>query len=121
MSARARRDEASESWFDGLAEGRLMIRRCGLCGRHSRPDARTCPECFSSDLDWTEASGGATVISVIVDHTRAGPVVLGLVELDEGPWLHVGLTSGTQAGRRVRLAVVTPEGSEPIPGFVPRC
>ena len=46
------RDEASAAWFDGLAEGVLLIHRCPRCGRHSRPDAAACPVCHADRLDW---------------------------------------------------------------------
>ncbi|MFF5985967.1 Zn-ribbon domain-containing OB-fold protein [Prauserella flavalba] len=116
---RARRDEDSAQWFDGLAAGRLLIRRCAGCGRDSRPDTTACPGCRGTDLGWATASGTGTVVSLVVDHTRPEPLSLGLVELDEGPWLHVRITGtpGVPIGDRVRLTVCSPEDGEPIPVF----
>jgi len=116
---RARRDGDSAEWFDGLAADRLLIRRCPACGRVSRPDTTACPGCLGADLEWAKASGTGTVVSLVIDHGRPEPLHLGLVELDEGPWLHVRLTGspGVSVGDRVRLTVHSPEDSEPIPVF----
>lgn len=116
----ARRDEDSAAWFDGLAEGHLLIRECAQCGHYSRPDSATCPQCHSDELSWRVSSGHGTVVSAIVDHRTREPITLGLVELDEGPWLHVRLVEvpRTSVGARVTFSVSRPEGSEPIPEFV---
>lgn len=115
----ASRDQESSVWFNNLAHGRLLIRQCRRCKHYSRPDLHTCPACYGDDLVWHVASGTGTVVSVIVDHGRGGPVALSLVELDEGPWLHARLTDlpRAAAGDRVRLTVLFPHGSEPIPSF----
>jgi uncharacterized OB-fold protein len=56
---------------------------------------------------------------VIVDHTADGHVVLGLVELDEGPWLHVRFDAPGRVtvGARARFGVLRPRDGEPIPVF----
>jgi hypothetical protein len=115
----ASRDAPSAAWFDGLAEGHLLIKRCGLCGHCSRPDTTACPECHSADLEWTRAAGAGTVVCVIIDRGTGEPVTLAVVELDEGPWLHVRLSgvSRASAGTRVSLSVQFSEDSEPIPVF----
>jgi uncharacterized OB-fold protein len=120
ISHPACRDAASAAWFDGLAAGYLLIKRCRLCGHCSRPDANACPKCHSAQLKWTRAAGAGTVLCVIVDHgTGEEPLTLGLVELDEGPWLHVRLSGALRpfAGTRVSLSVHQAKGSEPIPVF----
>ncbi|MGQ4601260.1 zinc ribbon domain-containing protein [Nocardia sp. R6R-6] len=115
----ARRDDDSATWFDGLVEGRLLIRRCACCGHYSRPDSKTCPECLGAELAWVPAVGTGVVVCVIVDHAAGQRSVLGLVELDEGPWLHVRLAApgSVAAGARGRFTVHPGEG-EPIPVFV---
>jgi uncharacterized OB-fold protein len=115
----AHRDDASAPWFDGLAQGRLLIRACRSCGHRSRPETVTCPACRGPELEWVPAAGVGTVICVITDHGLADPVTLGLVELDEGPWLLVRVRGAAPpaAGMRVRLSVHQSEGSEPIPVF----
>jgi hypothetical protein len=115
----AHRDDASAAWFDGLAQGRLLIRTCRSCGHRSQPETVTCPACHGPELEWTAAAGVGTVICVITDHGTGDPVTLGLVELEEGPWLPVRISGAARpsAGTRVRLSVQHAEGSEPIPVF----
>jgi uncharacterized OB-fold protein len=121
----ARRDERTGPWFDALAEGVLMVRHCGRCDHTARPDAETCPACHSATLGWLPACGTGHVVSRIVDHSPAregaSPLVLGLVELDEGPWLHTRLLGGPQEapdiGDSVELVVLTAADGEPAPAF----
>ncbi len=115
----ARRNEASAPWFDGLAAGVLLIRRCPRCGLHSRPDATTCPACHADRLEWVPAAGRGTVVCAIIEHRQQDEVALGLVELDEGPWLAAQITDHVRAtpGTRVELVVVTPDEGEPFPAF----
>lgn len=117
----AERDDRTGPWFDALADGVLVLRRCGRCRHWNRPDTTTCPACHGEDLGWTPAAGTGLVVSRIVDHlgVREGlpPVVLGLVELDEGPWLHARLLDDPHIGDRVALVVLTGEASEPVPAF----
>jgi uncharacterized OB-fold protein len=116
----ARRDSQSAAWFDGLAAGYLLIKRCQRCSHFTRPDAGACPDCHSTDLEWTRAAGAGTVVCVIRDRATDEPVTLGLVELAEGPWLHVRLAGmHLSAGTPVSLSVHHAEGSEPIPLFSP--
>jgi uncharacterized protein len=115
----ARRDDRSASWFDALARDTLLIRHCPRCGHYSRPDAAACPACHADELEWVTALGTGTVVSVVIDHGGKDPVPLGLVELDEGPWLAVRLTAGPQPapGSRVIFQILKPGDGEPIPGF----
>jgi uncharacterized OB-fold protein len=121
LCAIARRDERTGPWFDALAAGVLTVRRCARCGHAARPDAATCPDCHSDDLQWATSRGTGTVVSRIVDHSPVGdggrPLTLGLVELDEGPWLSARLLDDPAIGDPVALVVLAPDEGEPVPGF----
>jgi uncharacterized OB-fold protein len=123
LSGTARRNPRSAPWFDALADGVLLIHRCRRCDHHSRPDAVGCPACQADDLEWVPAAGSGTVVCVILDRSGRDVIALGLVELDEGPWLHARLTDVTQveAGARVALTVLSPTDGdgESIPSFTP--
>jgi uncharacterized OB-fold protein len=93
-----RRDGRTDPFFDGAAEGRLVIRRCTSCERFHAPDQGNCPGCESDALEWAGASGDATLVTWTVVHGRPAadgtvppPAFLALVELAEGPWLHARL------------------------------
>jgi uncharacterized OB-fold protein len=83
------RDEESAEFFDGTARGELMVKRCDACGHWLRPDAIACSRCRGSALSWAVASGRGTLVTWTVPHgAEREPPVAGLVELEEGPWLH---------------------------------
>jgi uncharacterized OB-fold protein len=115
------RDADSEEFFDGAARGDLMIKRCEACGHSLRPDAIACSKCHASSLSWVRASGRGAIVSWIVVHgNEHDPSVVGLVELDEGPWLHARLLDVD----RERLSVgdpvsvdFEPAGAEHVPVF----
>lgn len=81
--------EARPFW-QGLAEGRLVLPRCASCDVLVWHPRDFCPLCWGTQLSWEELSGHGVVYS----HTevrRGGmrpggaPYVVAYVELDEGP------------------------------------
>ena len=115
------RDDASAAFFDGTARGELLIRHCVPNGHALAPDQTQCPRCGSTELEWVGASGRAQLVSWAVVHTRpANPGdaeqtdVLGLVELEEGPWMHAALIPGDSADRQRNLRI----GQDLIVDFV---
>jgi uncharacterized OB-fold protein len=108
------RDEATAEFFDGTAAGQLLLRRCPD-GHFSEPAAAQCTTCRQTDLAWTPAAGGATLVSWAVSYSRAAAgepaaqTVLVIAELDEGPWWWAQLAgdsadgAGLAAGQRLRV------------------
>lgn len=116
------RDDDSAEFFDGTARGDLMIKQCGTCGHHLRPDAIACSKCHGAALSWTDSSGRGSLVSWIVVHGDDASVV-GLVELEEGPWLHARLVDVDTTTLSVGDAFEVdfePAGTETIPVFRPR-
>ena len=81
----------SRPYWEGLAEGRLMLQRCADCGRVRHYPRPLCDACHSFATDWVEASGAAVLHSWTVAHHpyhpafRAEvPYVLATAELAEG-------------------------------------
>jgi uncharacterized OB-fold protein len=73
-------DEASRPFFEGAYEGRLMLLHCASCGTWMSPTGGIgtpvrprCVECFSGDLEWSAASGRATLYSFAVVHQLYDP------------------------------------------------
>ncbi|HEY5856952.1 MAG TPA: zinc ribbon domain-containing protein [Aldersonia sp.] len=111
----ARRDEASGEWFDGLAEGRLLLRSCPH-GHASRPEVLACDVCGSADLGWTPAEGRGTVVALATDHSGGVATLLGIIELVEGPWLITRIEGRPLArGEAAVVRVVFPVEGEPYP------
>jgi uncharacterized OB-fold protein len=88
-------DEASQPFFDAAARGTLLIKFCPACNRNLAPQAELCDSCFSSDVQWKEASGKGTVYSFVINHQVMHPGFASevpynviVVELAEGPRLN---------------------------------
>ena len=124
------RDADSAEFFDGTARGELMIKRCVACAHDTRPTALACAACCGSQFTWVAARGNATLVSWIVKHARpigrdelAPPEPIGIVELDEGPWLQARLVDFDPARAAVGMpleVVFIPAGPEKVPAFRPR-
>ena len=87
------RDNAAH--FRGRLERRLLMSRCGDCGRWQHPTRPMCPACWSWDMSMAEVSGRGTIHLLMtlhqgppapgVDYDGGHPVVT--VELEEQPAL----------------------------------
>ena len=82
----------TQPFWDAVADGRLLIQRCGACGAAVFYPRQVCPRCWSEDLAWVAASGKARLKSYSTvfkpghpGWADAAPYVVGLVELEEGP------------------------------------
>lgn len=88
----------SKPYWDGLKEGRLLLQKCGQCGKIRHYPRPLCDECFSFDVTWIEASGRGTVHSWTITHHAFNPgfklelpLVLVTVDLEEGVRMQVPL------------------------------
>lgn len=119
------RDTATADFFDATARGELLIHRCADCGRHSPPPARSCAACQSGALLQVPARGLGRLLTWSIVHRKdRPPTVVGIVELDEGPWLHANIDDvdpeAIAAGQRLEVGYAKPpEESETIPLFHP--
>lgn len=76
-------------FWEGVASQRLLIQRCGACGRLRHPPGPMCPSCHSLEWDTQQASGRGRVYSFVVAHHPPIPPfdypnLVVLIELDEG-------------------------------------
>lgn len=81
----------SQPFWDGIKEGRLLLQKCGNCGKVRHYPRPMCDACYSMEVDWVEAAGRGTVHSWTVAHHAFNPgfkgelpYVVALVDLDEG-------------------------------------
>lgn len=80
-------------WYDAVAEGRWLGRRCTECGAIEFPPHIACNSCGHHETEWVELSGHGTLMTFVVPgiqndrpHLKAhGGYGYGLVKLDEGP------------------------------------
>lgn len=82
----------SEPYWTALREGRLLIKLCAACGLHHSYPRPFCPHCWSDDVSWVEASGGASLYTHSVVYRNdlppfgpQVPYIAAVVDLDEGP------------------------------------
>lgn len=122
-----RRDQHTAEFFDGTARGEFLIVRDTRTGELLEPQFDV-----SADPDRYErvtASGTGTVVSWSVVHERqpdgsTARRVVGIVQLDEGPWWWTEIADADPDadldGRRVAVAFAqlgSDEGGETLPYF----
>jgi uncharacterized protein len=79
----------SEFFWEGTRKGELRIQRCGACHELRHPPGPMCPACGATRPDYVVARGTGTVHSYVVHRHppvpgKELPILLALVELDEG-------------------------------------
>ncbi|MFI1409780.1 Zn-ribbon domain-containing OB-fold protein [Streptomyces sp. NPDC020707] len=129
-------DAFSRPYWDAAADGRLLLRRCGACGRAHHYPREFCPHCWSEDVTWERASGRATLYTWSVVHRNdlppfgaRTPYVAAVVDLDEGPRMMTEVVECGEGDLRVGMALQVAfregeaEGAAGAPVFRPvgRC
>jgi uncharacterized protein len=79
----------SEFFWEGTRKDELRIQRCGKCHELRHPPGPMCPACGATEPDYVVARGTGTVYSYVVHRHppvpgKELPILLALVELDEG-------------------------------------
>ena len=81
--------EEDRFFWDGVKEGRLLLRQCAQCERIQHPPSPMCPACGSLEWSTKQMSGCGTVHSWIVSRHPTqpdeAPRVAAIIALDEGP------------------------------------
>jgi uncharacterized OB-fold protein len=82
--------ETNEYWA-GVADKKLLLKKCTQCGRANHPRRLFCLDCRNDVFDWVEAAGTGTIYTYSkvdrgpTDAFQAEtPYTIGLIELDEG-------------------------------------
>jgi uncharacterized OB-fold protein len=124
-------DATTLPWWQAAAEHRLVVQRCGACGRTRLPPAPLCPACRSADAEWQPISGRGEVYTYTVVHRpiAAGqplPTVIAVIALEGSGGLRmlsnvVGADPGEIAiGMPVELVWEDMGPELAIPRFRPR-
>ncbi|MFZ3498395.1 Zn-ribbon domain-containing OB-fold protein [Streptomyces sp. 5.8] len=111
-------DDFTRPYWDAAAEGRLLLRRCGECGKAHHYPREFCPACWAGEdrVTWETASGRATLYTWSVVHRNdlppfgeRVPYVAAVVDLAEGPRMMtevVGAEGAEGAELRVGMDLV---------------
>ncbi|MFC7446728.1 Zn-ribbon domain-containing OB-fold protein [Rhodococcus daqingensis] len=104
----------------------LMINRCEHCAALLAPLTATCSSCRGSELRAVPSSGAGSVVSWKVTHPTddagadSGPAVVGIVRLDDGPWIYTWIDGELPAGADVRVEYRPTARGERFPVFAVR-
>ncbi|SDK62607.1 Zn-ribbon domain-containing OB-fold protein [Natronorubrum texcoconense] len=119
----------TERYWAAAASGELLVRECLDCGLVYHYPRSLCPDCFSENVEWREASGGGEVYSYSIARAISGwpeadlPLVLAYVELDDGPRLMTNVDADpedVEIGTRVDVRFVDTDASDvAVPVFTP--
>ncbi|WOX23783.1 Zn-ribbon domain-containing OB-fold protein [Streptomyces solicathayae] len=103
-------DAFTRPYWDAAADGRLLIRRCGACGKAHHYPREFCPFCWSEDVVWEPASGRATLYTWSVVHRNdlppfgeRVPYTAAVVDLDEGPRMMTEVVDCPEAELRIGM------------------
>ena len=114
----------TQAYWDAAAEGKLLIRRCGSCGRLHHYPRSLCPFCFAEATGWQTASGRGKIYSFSIMRRAEVPYAIAYVSLDEGVTMLTNIVDcdfdTLRIGRAVRVVFKpTAEGAPPVPMFTP--
>lgn len=115
-------------WFEQARQHRLVIQRCAECLTLRHPPGPGCFSCGSFVWDTVEAFGFGRLYSWTVAHHPRDPafdypLIIGLVELDEGTRLTTNLVEvqadDLEAGMRLELVWLEADADLTLPVFRP--
>ncbi len=118
----------SSAYWNAAQEERLVIRKCSACGELHFMPRFLCPACWSTELEWVQASGRGTVHSYSVVRRASAPefadrvpYVIALIDLEEGPRMMANILGEdalqVRVGDAVDVCFEEREGGKKVPQF----
>ena len=118
----AQADAAMAPYFEAVAEGRLLLKRCGDCSKPHYYPRPICPFCMSDNTEWLEASGNGEIYAWSVQRRADPPYAIAYVTLAEGPTIMTSIVDcdldALAIGQKVALRFEVREGRQ-VPVFQP--
>jgi uncharacterized protein len=117
-------------FWQAAKEGRLLIKRCGDCGKFSYYPRPFCPTCWGENVEWYQASGAATLYTWSVIYSNDQPIfrdrvpyVAAVVDLAEGPRMMTNVVEtpfeDLEVGMALTVQFMAISDDFSIPVFVP--
>jgi uncharacterized OB-fold protein len=117
-------------FWDAAREQRLLVKRCADCGEAHFYPRPFCPQCWSENVNWEEASGQATLYTFSTVHVNdlppfhgRVPYVAAIVELAEGPRMMTNVVDcdaeQLEVGMSLQVRYRDLDDEFSIPVFVP--
>jgi len=95
-------------YWEGIKQGRLLIKRCTACKKHQHPRRIFCTACGTDTFDWVETKGTGTVYTFSTVHRAptedfAGevPYTVGVIHLAEDVYVFSRIKA--KAGGEVKI------------------
>jgi len=118
-------DPITYPFWEAAERHELLIQRCPECDSYQFYPRPFCLACNTSNVEWVQAKGGATIYSMTTVHVQIAPqlnppYVAAVIELDEGPRMLTNIEGGSpRIGDRVKLAWREREDAPPLPIWTP--
>jgi len=123
-------DRETHPYWEACRDGRLLIKRCGACGRAHFYPRPFCPHCWSTGVEWEEASGRATLYTYSIVRRNdlppwpeRLPYVAAIVDLEEGPRMMTNVVDCAADGLHIGMDLEVTFRDEPqhysVPVFRP--
>lgn len=110
-------------FWEGAAQGRLLVPRCRGCGKAHWYPRNFCPHCFSGDIEWQENSNQGTIYSYTIIRRAGDPYVVAYVALGEGVTMMTNIIDcdhdAIRIGMPVKPVFKPDTEGRPIPMFTP--
>ena len=121
----------TKPFWDGCADGKLLLQRCSTCGALRHPPSPICAACLGEGQDWIPACGRGTIYTyVVVRESRARgweklvPYILAVVDLEEGPRMLTNVINvapdSVTICMPVEVVFAELDGTTKLPLFQPR-
>ncbi|MBL8688051.1 MAG: Zn-ribbon domain-containing OB-fold protein [Rhodospirillaceae bacterium] len=112
-----------KAFWEALADGRFLVRRCTDCSRAHWYPRGVCPFCFSGGTEWVDGSGRGTIYSYSVMRRVQTPYAIAYVTLEEGPTMMTNIVDCSfddlRIGQAVRLSIQKRADGLSLPMFTP--
>lgn len=113
----------SRPYWEGAANGQLLIRKCNSCDKVHYYPRTICPHCFSDDTAFIEASGNGVIYSYSVTRQANPPYVIAYVTIDEGVSMLTNIVDcdveKVHIGQKVKVSFLEAEEGYALPVFTP--
>ncbi|KTR83501.1 hypothetical protein NS277_09080 [Novosphingobium barchaimii] len=123
-------EDETRTFWDALREGRLMIARCGACGKVHYYPRPMCPSCWSEDVSLVEVTGRGTLytwstvfVNDLPPFNTKVPYVAAQVDLEEGVRLTTMVVDAApqdlEIGMKLQVVFEAISDDVTIPVFAP--
>ena len=85
-------EAVTRTFYENLEKGKIMGKKCKDCGAMEFPPRLACNTCGSTNMEWAEISGKATMHSIVLpaqlsskpEYAPLKPFAYGEIHLEEG-------------------------------------